>query len=116
MTMLNAPSDGMWSLPFFIDGDGYFTALAMANPGGEGVIVGIAAFGADGTVVRRASHWLEARQCRSGLLSEWLTGLSAAGSGHLLVTAAAPVSILFYLGTDDGASLSIIAPLPTVKD
>ena len=105
------PADSVsWSLPFFVEDSNYYTGLALANPNDSDATVEITAYDRSGGVLGRTTSTLGARQRQTRLVSQWIAGLAAAATGHLVLTASSPVSILAYFGTDDGAALAAIPP------
>jgi hypothetical protein len=109
---VQAAGGGIWSMPFFVENAGYFTGLALANPGDTPVTVDITAYDPAGRVLGQVSALLGAKQNRAQLVSQWIAGLPADSTGQIVITAGGEISLLAYFGTDDGASLAAIPFTP----
>jgi dienelactone hydrolase len=110
---IDTPTGGAWSMPFYVESAGYWTGLAIANPGDSPAQITITAYDKDGNQLASANVTLEARQSRAQLVYQWLAGLPAGTTGQIVVTSSAPVQLVAYFGTDDNASLAAI-PLQTI--
>jgi dienelactone hydrolase len=111
---IDAPGSGAWSLPFYSEIPGYWTGLAIANPGGTPAQITITAYDGDGQQLAIANAVLESEQSRVQLVYQWLEGLPAGTTGQIVITSDVPVQIISYFGTDDSASLAAI-PLQIMK-
>jgi dienelactone hydrolase len=110
---VDAPTGGAWSMPFYVESAGYWTGLAIANPGDSPAQIMITAYESGGRQLASANVTLEAQQSRTQLVFQWLTGLPAGTTGQVIVTSNAPVQLIAYFGTNDNASLAAI-PLQTI--
>jgi hypothetical protein len=110
---IDAPAAGTWPMPFYVESAGYWTGLAIANPGDVPAQITITAYGRDGTQLASATLTLQARQSRTQLVYQWLAGLPAGTTGQIVVTSSAPVQLVAYFGTDDNTSFAAI-PLQTI--
>ncbi len=100
-------------MPFYVESAGYWTGLAIANPGDSPAQITITAYERGGNQLVSANLTLEARQSRTQLVYQWLAGLPAGTTGQIVVSSSTPVQLVAYFGTDDSASLATI-PLPTI--
>jgi len=105
---VEASAAGVWSMPFFVQNEGYWTGLAIANPEDRPLQVAITAYDKSGNKLASANVTLEARQSKTQLVSQWLPSLASNVSGQIVITATGPVSLLAYFGTADGASMAAI--------
>ncbi len=112
-TAIHAPAGGLWSMPFYVESSGYWTGLAIANPGESAAQITITAFGMAGNLMASANQTLEAQHSSTQLIHQWLASLQAGSTGHIAVLSNVPVQMVAYFGTDDSASLAAI-PLQTV--
>ncbi len=103
-----AAAAGSWSMPYFVENAGYYTGLAIANPGDATASVTITAYDPSGGVLGRESVDLAPQASSTRLVAQWLPGLPPEATGQIVITASAPVALLAYFGTDDGASLAAI--------
>ncbi len=104
---------GNWSMPFFVQNSGYWTGLALANPGDTPAIVTITAYDPSGTVLGSVTPpILGAKQSVTQLVSQWMPGLAGDATGQIIISTTAPVSLLAYFGTGDSASLAAIPFTP----
>lgn len=110
---IDPPGSGPWSMPFYVESAGYWTGLAIANPGDSPAQITITAYERGGSQLASANAKLEARQSRTQLVYQWLAGLPPGTTGHLVVMASTPVQLVAYFGTDDNASLAAI-PLQAI--
>jgi cephalosporin-C deacetylase-like acetyl esterase len=113
-TAVDAPAGVAWSMPFYVESAGYWTGLAIANPNESAAQVTITAFGKTGNRLATADLTLEARFSRTQLIYQWLTALPAGSTGHIAIVSSAPVQMVAYFGTDDGASIAAI-PLQIIS-
>ncbi len=72
----------------------------------------ITAYDPSGAVLGTATTELEPHASATQLVAEWIRGLAAEATGQIVITASAPVALLAYFGTDDGASLAAIPFTP----
>jgi hypothetical protein len=107
-SLLQSAGPGVWSMPFFVENSGYYTGLAVANPGTGPVLLTMTALDAAGSPLGSVSVSAGARQSVTQLVSQWIPGLPAEATGQLIIEANVPVALLAYFGTDDGASLAAI--------
>lgn len=105
---------GTWSLPFYSEVPGYWTGLAIANPGEMPAQITLAAYDSAGQQLAVADTILEGKQSRVQLVYQWLEGLPIGTTGQIVITSNVPVQMFSYFGTDDKASLAAI-PLQTIK-
>jgi dienelactone hydrolase len=103
---------GTWSMPFFVENSGYYTGLALANPGDAATPVTITAYDPSGKVLGSVSTTLDPHASATQLVAQWIPALPAEATGQIVITADAPVALLAYFGTDDGASLAAIPFTP----
>jgi cephalosporin-C deacetylase-like acetyl esterase len=109
---LQSAGPGVWSMPFFVENSGYYTGLAVANPGAGPVAVTMTAYDAAGKKLTSVTVSPGARQSVTQLVSQWMPGLEPEATGQLVIEASAPIALLAYFGTDDGASLAAIPFTP----
>jgi hypothetical protein len=100
-------------MPFFIENSGYFTGLALANPGDTAASMALTAYDRAGVVLARTNITLGARQSQTRLVSQWLPELRPGASGHISISPGSAAVPLAYFGTSDGAALAAI-PLQAV--
>jgi cephalosporin-C deacetylase-like acetyl esterase len=112
-SFLESSGPGLWSMPFFIENAGYFTGLALANPGDTTASMSLTAYDRAGVVLGRTNITLGARQAQTRLVSQWLPELRPGGSGHISISSGGTAVPLAYFGTTDGAALAAI-PLQAV--
>jgi hypothetical protein len=97
------------SMPFYVENSGYYTGLALANPGTVAATVSITAVAPSGEVLSTRSVTLEPAHSLTQLVAQWLPALPAESTGQIrITTSGAPIALLAYFGTDDGASLAAI--------
>lgn len=109
---LGTGAAGNWSMPFFVQGAGYWTGLALANTGDVDASVNITAYDPSGGSLGSISTTLGARQSRTQLISQWMPSLAADATGQIIISTTAPLSLLAYFGTGDGAALAAIPFTP----
>jgi len=108
-----AGTAGSFSMPFFVQGSGYWTGLAVANTGTSAAAITIAAYDPSGKVLGSVTPpALAPKQSLTQLVSQWMPGLAADATGQIIITTAAPLSLLAYFGSGDGASLAAIPFTP----
>jgi cephalosporin-C deacetylase-like acetyl esterase len=107
------PAEGLsWSMPFYVENVGYFTGLALANAGPSPANVTITAYDPAGSILGQTRPVLAPLQSATQLVSQWLLGLQSETTGQIVIEASAPLSLLAYFGTDDGAALAAIPFTP----
>jgi cephalosporin-C deacetylase-like acetyl esterase len=111
-SLLESSRPGLWSMPFFVEHSGYFTGLALANPGDTAAAVAITAYDGAGVVLGAANITLGARQAQTRLVSQWLPELRPGASGHILISSDSAAVPLAYFGTTDGATLAALPLQP----
>ncbi len=99
---------GSWSMPFFIEDPQYYTGLAILNPGDTPVSIELSAYDPSGGLISTIPMVLENRHGKTLLVSQWIPTLPAESTGHIMIHASGPVSLLAYFGTDDGAALAAV--------
>jgi hypothetical protein len=109
---LEAPGQGPWSMPYFVEIAGYYTGLAATNAGNEAVNMTLIAYAEDGTEIDRSISRIGAGKSKTALISQWFTLPLSKPQGHMVISADGPLSLLSYFGTDDGASLAAIPIRP----
>ncbi len=110
-TLLSSATSS-WSLPYYVEGSGYWTGLALANGGSATCSVTITAYDRTGTALGSYSGDLEPQQSRTALVYQWIPALAMDTTGYILITSTGPVAPLAYFGTSDGASLAAIPFTP----
>jgi hypothetical protein len=111
-SFLESSQPALWSMPYFVENSGYFTGLALANPGDSTASAVLTAYDSAGAVLGRANLTLSARQAQTQLISQWISGLGPTSSGHITISSSPAVIPLAYFGTTDGASLAAIPLQP----
>ncbi len=109
---LGSGGAGTWSMPYFVNGFGYWTGLALANAGPTKADFQITAYDSNGTVLGQYSGSLEPQNCQTKLIYQWMSSLPADATGQIIITTSAPIAFLAYFGTGDGASLAAIPFTP----
>jgi hypothetical protein len=109
------PGSGAWSMPFFVESAGYWTGLAILNPGDAPASLELAAYDVSGVLLERVPIVIPARQGKTQLVAQWFPSLAAEATGQIVLSADRPVSLLAYFGTDDQASLAAIPFSPVTK-
>jgi dienelactone hydrolase len=99
---------GSWSMPYFVSGSGYWTGLALANSVTGTASFRIIAYDAAGNTMGQVSDSLAPGSRRTMLVSQWIQNLPADATGQIIITSSAPLSLLAYFGTNDGATLAAI--------
>jgi dienelactone hydrolase len=107
-SLLLPAGSGTWWLPFFVENSGYYTGLALANPGDVKCNITITAYDKNATVLGKSSTSLEPHQSRTKLVYQWIAGLPADDTGYLVIEASSAIGMLSYFGTSEGASLAAI--------
>jgi len=105
----------LWSMPFFVENSGYFTGLALANPGDSAASLALTAYDSAGSVLGRANLTLGARQSQTRLISQWLPILGPVSSGHISISSSPAIVPLAYFGTTNGAALAAIPLQPVAR-
>ncbi len=107
---------GSFSMPFYVQGTGYWTGLAIANSGNVASTVTITAYDPTGTnkPVTVTPDPVQPGSSATLLLSQWMPALPGDSTGQLIITATAPVSLLAYFGTGDALALAAIPFTPIV--
>ena len=101
-------ASGTWWLPFFVENSGYYTGLALANPGDVKCNITITAYDRNAVVLGKSGASLDPHQSRTALVYQWIAGLPADDTGYLLIEASSAIGMLSYFGTSEGASLAAI--------
>ena len=112
VSQLGSGETGTLSMPYFVESTGYFTGLSLANTASTQASIRIVAYDSEGAELARIDTTLGASQSKTQLVSQWLPGLPANTSGRIVITVSAPLALLAYFGTDNGASLAAIPFTP----
>jgi len=103
---------GTLSMPFFVENAGYWTGLAIANPGSAQASASIVAYGEKGEVLGQDSITLGPGQSKTQLVHQWISGLSEEATGQIVITTTSPLNLLAYFGSNEGASFAAIPFTP----
>jgi hypothetical protein len=96
------------SMPFYVENAGYYTGLALANPGNVAATVTLTAIDTSGAVLGARELTLQPGHSQTQIVAQWIPQLPAESTGQIRITTSAPIALLAYFGTDDGASLAAI--------
>ncbi len=112
---IGAGETGSLSMPFYVENDGYWTGLAIANPGSARVTVDITAYSDKGDVLGKANGIiLEPYNSKTQTVHQWLPDMVLPSTGQIMITASGTVNLLAYFGTNDGGALAAIPFTPVV--
>ncbi len=103
---------GTLSMPYFVERAGYWTGLAIANPGNATVTADIVAYGDKGEVLAEGKVTLGAAQSKTQVVSQWLPNIPPESMGQVMITTSSPLHLLAYFGTSDNSSFAAIPLTP----
>jgi len=114
VSSLGSGDSGTLSMPYFVEKAGYWTGLAIANPGGSEASATIVAYGQKGEVLGQGTITVPAGQSKTQVVHQWISGMPEEATGQIIITTSTPLNLLAYFGGTDGGSIAAIPFTPIV--